>query len=80
MVINYIKGKIFLPLAILSMASLGANDLDIVVGEPNTVQFPEICFTISVKDSLGNKITDLDTSMIRVYEDSVKNQNLSIYL
>ena len=78
MVIHYIKGKIFLPLAILSMATLMANDLDIVVGEPNTDKFPEICFTISVKDSLGNKITDLDTSMIRLYEDSVKNQNLSI--
>ena len=37
-----------------------------------------ICFSISVKDSSGDKITDLDTSMVKVFEDSVQNKNISI--
>ena len=59
MVIHYLKGKVLLSLVILSMASLGANDLDIVVGEPNTDQFPVICFTISESFSFSFNVSDL---------------------
>ena len=55
-----------------------AAELNIVVGEANTDQFPEICFTISVKDSAGEKIENLDTSMVKVFEDSVRNHVLTV--
>jgi VWFA-related protein len=55
-----------------------ASDLKIVLGEVNTDKFPEICFTISVKDSAGEKIENLDTSMVKVFEDSIQNNELII--
>ena len=73
------KVSLIQPLLIILMAvPILASDLNIVLGEVNTDKFPEICFTISVKDSAGEKIEDLDTSMVKVFEDSVQNNELII--
>jgi len=56
---------------------LAGNELSIVAGEPNTENFPEICFGISVRDTLGNKVEGLDTSMVKLYEDSVRVSDLT---
>ena len=73
------KVSLIQPLLIILMAvPILASDLNIVLGEVNTEKFPEICFTISVKDSAGEKIEDLDTSMVKVFEDSVQNNALII--
>ena len=73
------KASLIKPLLIILMSvPILASELDIVVGEANTEKFPEICFTISVKDSAGEKIEDLDTSMVKVFEDSVQNNELII--
>ena len=70
---------VIIPLLItLMVVPMLAGDLDIVVGEANTDKFPEICFTISVKDSAAEKIENLDTSMVKVFEDSVRNNELRI--
>ena len=65
-------------ITILFCKPLFSGDLSIVLGEVDKDAFPRICFNISVKDSLGDKITDLDTSMVKVFEDSVQNKNISI--
>ena len=57
---------------------LQSDELDILVGEPDISSFPDICFTVSVKDSSGLLIENLDTSMVRLYEDSVRNRNFQI--
>ena len=73
------KVSLIQPLLIILMAvPILASDLNIVLGEVNTDKFPEICFTISVKDSAGEKIEDLDTNMVKVFEDSVQNNELII--
>lgn len=57
---------------------LFAKELDIIVGEPDVSKFPKICFTISVKDSSGNDLGNLDTSFVKIYEDSVINHDIKI--
>ena len=65
-------------IVILLCKPLLSGDLSIVLGEVDTENFPQICFNISVKDSVGEKIEVLDTSMVKVFEDSVENKGIAI--
>ena len=53
--------------------NIKAGDLNIVLGEANTKNFPEICLNIFVHDKEGNQFADLDSSTFMVFEDSVQN-------
>ena len=57
----------------LCLNSVIADNLNIILGEPNTKNFPEICMNIFVHDSEGNEVTNLDSSTVMVFEDTVQN-------
>lgn len=61
----------FLTLPLLN--NLFAGELELILGDPNTEKFPEVCMTIFVKDSSGSEVTSLDSSMVTVHEDTVQN-------
>ena len=70
--------KLFMTTLFSLVTILQSDELDILVGEPDISKFPDIVFTISVKDSAGELIEYLDTSMVRLYEDSVRNKDIKV--
>jgi hypothetical protein len=67
------KIKHYITLISISFLGLGANEIDIFIGEPNVDNFPKICFTIAASDDDGAII--LDSGMVSVFEDTLLNQS-----
>ena len=64
---------------ILVMAfNLGAQELNLNFGEPDVSNFPKVCVPFNVTDSLKNRIPDLNSEMISVYEDSLKSNTVEL--
>ena len=64
---------------ILVMAfNLGAQELNLNFGEPDVSNFPKVCVPFNVTDSLKNRIPDLNSGMISVYEDSLTSNTVEL--
>ena len=58
--------------------SLGAQELNLNFGEPDVSNFPKVCVPFNVTDSLKNRIPDLNSGMISVYEDSLTSNTVEL--
>ena len=70
--------KNYILLILIQFGCLSATDISLMVGEPDTENFPEICMTISVRDTAGNEDINLDSTMVSLYEDSIQILSLNL--
>ena len=74
--INFIW-KVFIVIPII-INILAASELNISLGEADVSDFPKICVDLSVKDSLGNVISELTSKNILILEDTLKNESVTV--
>ena len=64
--------KNYILLILIQFGCLSATGISLMGGEPDMENFPEICMTISVRDTAGNEDINLDSVMVSLYEDSIQ--------
>ena len=64
--------KNYILLILIQFGCLSATGISLMVGEPDMENFPEICMTISVRDTVSNQDINLDSTMVSLYEDSIQ--------
>ena len=57
---------------------ISAQQLDVVAGQPDFSDFPNICVDITVSDSTGNVVSGITNNMVTLFEDSVQNNSFNI--
>ena len=57
---------------------ISAQQLDVVAGQPDFSDFPNICVDVTVSDSTGNVVSGITNDMVTLFEDSVQNNSFNI--
>lgn len=70
--------KNYILLILIQFGCLSATGISVKVGEPDVEKFPEICMTISVRDTASNQDINLDNTMVSLYEDSIQILSLNL--